>query len=162
MKLFNISFFKKKNQIAGEKNYIKKYDPYFELGKLVKEARTKNNLSIRELSNISKIPESSIYSIENNIKELRPEYPFMRSILLKLEKCLFLKDYSLVGLVIKETNIIEKSNNKYLIRNFDFLNSWRVIVFYFLSLILTLFILNSFFTSNTNIIEIQILEEKVN
>ena len=162
MKLFNISFLKKKNKIEVEKNNIKKYDPYFELGKLVKEARIQNNLSIRELSHISKIPESSIDSIENNIKELRPKYPFMRSILFKLEKCLSLKDYTLVGLVIEESNIIEKRNNKYLIRNFDFLNSWRVILFYFLSLIFTLFLLNSFFNSNTNIIEIQILEEKLN
>ena len=56
-----------------KKKYIKKYDIYCEIGKLVKEARIQNNLSIKELSHISKIPESSINSIENNIKELRPK-----------------------------------------------------------------------------------------
>ena len=162
MKLFNINFLKKNNQVVDKKKYTKKYDRFCEIGKLVKDARIKNNLSIKELSDISKIPESSINSIENNIKELRPKYPFLRSILFKLEKCLFLKDNTLVGLAIKETNTFDKINNKYLIRKFDFLNSWKVIIFYFLSLILTLFIFNRFFIPNINIIEIQIIEEKVN
>ena len=162
MKLFNITFLKKKNQIVVEKNHIKKYDRYCEIGKLVKEARIQNNLSIKELSYISKIPETSLNSIENNIKELRPKYPFIRSILFKLEKCLSLKDNTLVGLEIEENNSFEKSNKKYLIRKFDFLNSWKVIFLYFLFLILILFILNRFFISNINIIEIQIIEEKVN
>ena len=162
MKLFNINFFKKNNQVVDKKKHTRKYDRFCEIGKLVKDARIKNNLSIKELSDISKIPESSINSIENNIKELRPKYPFLRSILFKLEKCLFLKDNTLVGLAIKETNTFDKINNKYLIRKFDFLNSWKVIIFYFLSLILTLFIFNRFFIPNINIIEIQIIEEKVN
>ena len=162
MKLFNISFLKKKNQKVGEINQIKKYDRYYEIGKLVKEARIHNNLSIKELSNISKIPESSINSIENNIKELRPKYPFIRSILFKLEKCLSLKDNTLVSLAIKETNSPKKSNKKYLTTKFDFLNSWKVIIFYFLSLVLTLFILNRFFISNISVIEIQIIENNSN
>ena len=162
MKLLNINFLKKNNQVVDKKKHIRKYDRFCEIGKLVKEARVKNNLSIKELSNISKIPESSINSIENNIKELRPKYPFLRSILFKLEKCLFLKDNTLVGLAIKETNTFDKINNKYVIRKFDFLNSWKVIIFYFSSLILTLFIINRFFIPNINIIEIQIIEEKVN
>ena len=83
MRLFNINFLKNKKTKLEEQNNSKKYNQYVELGKLVKEARTQNNLSVSELSNISKIPESSITSIENNIEDLRPRDPFLRSILLK-------------------------------------------------------------------------------
>ena len=65
-------------------------DQYIEIAKLVKEARIQQNLTIKELSYISKIPEQIINSIENN-KSTRPEYPFIRSILIKLEECLALK-----------------------------------------------------------------------
>ena len=162
MKFFNIDFLKKKNKIIDEKNKIKNYDRYCEIAILLKEARIQNNLSIQELSRISKIPESSINSIENNIKELRPKYPFIRSILFKLEKCLSMKDNTLVGLANKETNTFEKSKKRFIIRKFDFLDSWQGSVFYFLFLIFTLFILNRYFISNADIIEIQIIEEKGN
>ena len=162
MKFLNINFLKKKNKTIDEKNNSKKYDQYSEIGKLVKDARIQNNLSIKELSRISKIPESSINSIENNIKELRPKYPFIRSILFKLEKCLSMKDNTLVGLANKETNTFEKSEKKFIIRKFDFLDSWQGSFFYFLFLIFTLFILNRYFISNIDIMEIQIIEEKGN
>ena len=162
MKFFNINFLKKKIKTIDEKNNIKRYDRYIKIGKLVKEARIQNNLSIKELSLISKIPESSINSIENNIKELRPKYPFIRSILFKLEKCLYLKKNTLVGLRINETNTFDKNKNNYIIRKFDFINSWQGSVFYFLFLIFTLFILNRYFISNFKVIEIQIIEEKGN
>ena len=158
MRLFNINFQKNKKITLEEQNNSKKYDQYVELGKLVKEARTQNNLSVKELSNISKIPESSINSIENNIEDLRPRDPFLRSILLKLEKCLSLENNTLVGLEIRETNTFEKK--KIILRKFDFLNSWQGSFFYFLFLILILFFLNRYFISNINIIEIQIIEEK--
>ena len=161
MRIFNIRFTKKKNIISEEQNHSKKYDQYSEIGKLVKEARIQNNLSVNELSNISKIPESSINSIENNIKDLRPRDPFLNSILLKLEKCLFLKNNTLLGLRIKETNTSKKNNKKYFLRKFDFLNSWQGSILYFLFLILILFFLNRYFISKINIIEIQIIEEKV-
>ena len=160
MRIFNINFTKNKKIILEENDQRKKYDQYGEIGKLVKEARIQNNLSIKELSNISKIPESSINSIENNIKEFRPRDPFLRSILFKLEKCLSLKNNTLVGLRIKETNTFEKNKKKYILRKFDFLNSWQGSFFYFLFLILILFFLNRYFISNINIIEIQIIEEK--
>ena len=160
MRIFNINFTKNKKIILEENDQRKKYDQYGEIGKLVKEARIQNNLSIEELSNISKIPESSINSIENNIKEFRPRDPFLRSILFKLEKCLSLKNNTLVGLRIKETNTFEKNKKKYILRKFDFLNSWQGSFFYFLFLILILFFLNRYFISNVNIIEIQIIEEK--
>ena len=163
MKLFNIKFIKKNNKKIGlENSQSDIYDQYSEIGKLVKEARIQNNISIKELSEISKIPESTINSIENNFTDLRPKDPFIRSILFKLEKCLSLRNNTLVGLIIKETNILDKSKKKYIIKKFDFLNSWQGIFFYLLFLLLTLFILNRYFISNINIIEIQIIEEKVN
>ena len=162
MKIFNINFLKKSNKKLYEKKHDENYDGYEEIGKLVKEARIQNNLSIKELSQISKIPESSITSIENNNKDLRPRDPFIRSILFKLEKCLSLENNSLIGLTIKETNTVYKSKNKYLIKKFDFLNSWQGSIFYFLFLIMTIFILNRYFISNVNLIEIKIIEKKVN
>ena len=160
MKIFNISFLKNNKKILDENNDIIKYDRYCEIGKLVKEARIQKNLSVKELSNISKIPESSINSIENNIENLRPRDPFLRSILLKLEKCLSLENNTLAGLEIRETNTFEKNKKKFILKKFDFLNSWQGSFFYFLFLILILFFLNRYFISNINIIEIQIIEEK--
>ena len=52
MRLFNINFQKNKKITLEEQNNRKKNDQYVELGKLVKEARTQNNLSVKELSNI--------------------------------------------------------------------------------------------------------------
>jgi len=66
-------------------------DQYVEIAKLVKKTRIQQNLTIKELSRISKIPEQTINSIENNNKNIRPKYPFIRSILIKLEVCLGLK-----------------------------------------------------------------------
>ena len=76
-------------------------DQYLEIAKLVKEARIQQNLTIKELSNISKIPERIINSIENNNKNIRPEYPFIRSILIKLEECLVLKKNTLLKFYIQ-------------------------------------------------------------
>ena len=162
MKIFNFDFIKNNSKKKDEYNQSKEYDEFGEIGKLVKEARIQNGFSIKELSDISKIPESSINSIENNINDLRPKDPFLKSILFKLEKCLFLKNNTLVGLRIKETNTFDKNKNNYIIRKFDFLNSWQGSVFYFLFLIFTLFILNRYFISNIKVIEIQIIEEKLN
>ena len=52
-------------------------DNYVEIAKLVKEARIQQNLTIQELSRISKIPEQTIKSIEDNTN-IRPKYPFLR------------------------------------------------------------------------------------
>ena len=162
MKIFNSVFQKKNIKIENNEKYNLKFDQYFEIGKLLKEARIKNNLSIKELSDVSKIPESTINAIENNIKDLRPNHPFIRSILVKLEKCLSLKKNTLLGLANIEKNNIKKIKKNYIIRKFDFINSWQGSIFYFLFLILTIFILNRYFISNIEIIEIQIIEEKTN
>ena len=160
MKLFNFNFVKQK-KVIDQKEDNKKYDRYCEIGKLVKDARIQNNLSIKELSYISKIPESSIHSIENNIKELRPKYPFIRSILFKLEKCLYLEVNTLVGLVSRETNTFDKNKERFIIRKINFLDSWQGSLFYFLFLIFSLFIIQQYFLANIDIIEIQIIEETV-
>ena len=161
MRIFNINFRRKSKKVIDEKIHLENYDRYKEIGNLVKEARIQKNLSIKELSEISKIPVSSIDSIEKNIKDIRPKYPFIRSILLKLEKCLSLEDNILVDLTIEETNIFNKSKNKKTIRKFDFINSWKGIFFYFLFLISILYILNRYFISNIDIIEFEIIEKKV-
>ena len=76
-------------------------DQYIEIAKLVKEARIQQNLTTKDLSYISKIPERIINSIENNNKNIRPGYPFIRSILIKLEECLVLKKNTLLKLAVK-------------------------------------------------------------
>ena len=88
--LKNIFLFKKNSE--ENKSFSNEFvDQYIEIARLVKEARIQQNLTIKELSLISKIPEQTINSIENNNKNIRPKYPFIRSILLKLEDCLVLK-----------------------------------------------------------------------
>ena len=86
--LKNLFLLKKKSE--KNKDFVPGFDDqYMEIAKLVKESRIQQNLTIKELAYISKIPERTIKSIENNNN--RPEYPFIRSILIKLEECLVLK-----------------------------------------------------------------------
>ena len=97
----NLFLFHKKNKIKDDLNQ-RVCDHFVEIAKLVKEARIQQNLSIEELSLLSKIPQRIIYSIENNNKNIRPKYPFIRSILIKLEECLVLKKNTLVNVVVRE------------------------------------------------------------
>ena len=137
------------------------FEGYIEIAKLVKEARIEQNLTIQELSRISKIPEHTIKSIENNNKNIRPKYPFIRSILIKLEECLGLKKNTLVKLAIKEREAFKKEKKDFLISKFDLINTWQGTILYFFLLILTLFILKRYFILNVNVIEIQNIEEKI-
>ena len=146
-----------------ENNKILNYelvDNYREIAKLVKEARIQQKLSIQELSRISKIPEQTINSIENNKKNIRPKFPFIRSILIKLEECLILKKNSLVKLATREKENFKKEKPNLLIRKFDLINTWQGTLFYFFILVLTIFILKRYFISNVHIIEIQNIENK--
>ena len=146
-----------------ENNKILNYevvDNYREIAKLVKEARIQQNLTIQELSRISKIPEQTINSIENNKKNIRPKFPFIRSILIKLEECLILKKNTLVKLATRERANFKKEKQKFLIRKFDLINTWQGSLFYFFLLVLTIFILKRYFILNVNIIEIQNIENK--
>ena len=136
-------------------------DQYMEIAKLVKEARSQQNLSIKQLSYISKIPERIINSIENNNKNIRPEYPFIRSILIKLEECLVLKKNTLLKLAVSERKILKKGEKDFLLRKFDLINSWQGSLLYFFILVLTIFILKKYFILNVNVIEIQNIENQI-
>jgi len=147
-----------------ENNKILNYelvDNYIEIAKLVKEARIKQNLTIKDLSYISKIPERIINSIESNNKNIRPEYPCIRSILIKLEECLVLKKNTLLKLAVKERKILKKEGKVFLFRKFDLINTWQGSLLYFFILVLTIFILKRYFILNVNIIEIQNIENKM-
>ena len=158
--LKNLFLFNKKS----EKN--KEFSPglvdqSLEIAKLVKEARIQQNLTINELSYISKIPERIINSIENNNKSTKPEYPFIRSILIKLEECLVLKKNTLLNLAVKERKILKKKGKDFMFRKFDLINTWQGSLLYFLILVLTIFILKRYFILNVNVIEIQNIENQI-
>ena len=136
-------------------------DQYIEIAQLVKEARIQQNLTIQELSLISKIPEHTINSIENNNEKTRPKYPFIRSILIKLEECLVLNRNTLVKLATKERKTLKKEKKDFIVNKFDLINTWQGSLLYFFILILTLFILKRYFILNVNVIEIQNIENKI-
>ena len=158
--LKNPFLFNKKSE--NNKDFSKRVvDQYIEIAKLVKEARIEQNLTIKELSQISKIPEQTINSIENNIINIRPKYPFIRSILIKLEECLVLKKNTLVKLAISERETFNKERKDFLVRKFDLINTWQGSLLYFFILVLTIFILKRYFILNVNVIEIQNIENKI-
>ena len=147
-----------------ENNKVLNYelvDNYREIAKLVKEARIQQNLTIKELSRISKIPEQIINSIENNKKNIRPKFPFIRSILIKLEECLILEKNTLVKLATREKENFKKEKPNFLISKFDLFNTWQGTLLYFFILVLSIFILKRYFILNVNVIEIQNIENKI-
>ena len=158
--LKNLFLFNKKSKVINVLNK-QAFDQYKEIAKLVKEARIERNLSKQELSYLSKIPLKIINSIENNDKNIRPKYPFIRSILIKLEECLLLKEDSLAKLAIKEKETFNREKKDFLVRKFDLINTWQGSLLYFLILVLTIFILKRYFILNVNIIEIQNIENKI-
>lgn len=145
----------------GMSSIDKTFDQYDKISKLLKEARIQKNLTIEELSNMTKIPEYTLNSIENNIEQTRPKYPFIRSILLKLEVCLSLRKNTLVGLLKRDIKNIRRDKRKFIIRKFDFLNTWEGVLIYFLILILNLFILKRYFLLNEPIIDLKGVQEKI-
>ena len=156
--LKNLFFFNKKSE-KNKDSDIELVDQYIEIAKLVKEARIQKNLTVKELSYISKIPERIINSIENNNKNIRPEYPFIRSILIKLEECLVLKKNTLLNLAVKERKILKKKD--FMFRKFDLINTWQGSILYFFILVLIIFILKRYFILNVNVIEIQNIENQM-
>ncbi|ABM70472.1 helix-turn-helix domain-containing protein [Prochlorococcus marinus] len=158
--LKNLFLFNKKSKKNKEFS-PRLVDQSLEIAKLVKEARIQQNLTIKELSNISKIPERIINSIENNNKSTRPEYPFIRSILIKLEECLVLKKNTLLNLVVKERKILKKKGRVFMFRKFDLINTWQGSLLYFFILVLTIFILKRYFILNVNVIEIKNIENQI-
>ena len=158
--LKNLFLFDKNSEnTKGSSNEI--LDHYIEIANLVKEARIQQNLSIKELSRLSKIPEQTINSIENNNKNIRPKYPFIRSILIKLEECLVIKNNTLVKLAIKEKDNFKIEKKDFLVSKFDLINTWQGIILYFLLLVLCIFILKRYFVLNVNVIQIQNIENKI-
>ena len=158
--LKNLFLFNKKSDNNKVLNQVV-IDQYKEIAKLVKESRIQRNLTIKELSYVSKIPEQIIHSIENNDKNTRPEYPFLRSILIKLEECLLLKKNKLVKLSIREKEDFKKEKKDFLVSKFDLINTWQGSLLYFFILVLTIFILKRYFILNVDIIEIQNIEKKI-
>jgi len=158
--LKNLFLFNKKSE-KNKESSPGLLDEYIEIAKLVKEARIQKNLTIKELSYISKIPERIINSIENNIKNIRPEYPFIRSILIKLEECLELKKNTLLKLAVKERKVLNKEGKYFLFKKFDLINTWQGSLLYFFILVLTIFILKRYFILNVNFIEIQNIENQM-
>ena len=156
----NLFLFKKKSVLDNKVNH-ELVDQYGEIAKLVKEARIQKNITIQELSGISKIPEQTIISIESNNKNIRPKYPFIRSILIKLEECLGLKKNTLEKLAIREGETSKKEKKDFIVNKFDLINTWQGSLLYFFILILTVFILKRYFILNVNVIEIQNIENKI-
>ena len=154
--LFNKKYEKNKDISTGLA------DQYIEIAKLVKESRIQQNLTIEELSSISKIPQQTIESIENNNKNIRPKYPFIRSILIKLEECLLLKKNALVKLAVKEKEILKKEKKDFLVNKFDLINTWHGSLLYFFILVLSIFILRRSFVLNVDLIEVNIKEKIIN
>jgi len=158
--LKNLFLFNKKTENNKSFNYVV-VDQYGEIAKLVKEARIQKNLTIKELSVISKITMQTLSSIENNNKNIRPKYPFIRSILIKLEECLVLEKNKLVNLAVLERKSFKKEKKDFLFSKFDLMNTWQGSLLYFFILVLTLFFLKRYFVLNVNILEIQNIENKI-
>ncbi len=158
--LKNLFLFNKKSE-KNKESSPGLLDEYIEIAKLVKEARIQKNLTIKELSYISKIPERIIISIENNNNKIRPEYPFIRSILIKLEECLVLKKNTLLKLAVREKKFFKKGEKYFLFRKFDLINTWQGSLLYFFILVLTIFILKRYFIVNVKFIEIQNIENQI-
>ena len=150
------------NKKSDNKEYIyEDHDRYIEIANIVKEARIQQKITIKDLSKISKIPEQTINSIENNNKNSRPKYPFIRSILIKLEECLALKKNTLVKLAIREKKTFNNKRKDFLVTKFDLINTWQGSILYFFILILFLFTLKRYFILNVNVIEIQNIENQI-
>ena len=160
MNILKKLFLFNKKVVIKERLNREVFDQYGEIANLVKEARIKLNLTINDLSKISKIPEQTINSIENNNPKSIPKHPFIRSILMKLEECLYFEKDTLVKLAIKEVEVFKREKQNFIFRKFDLINTWQGTLLYFFILILTIFFLKRYFILNVNIIEIQNIENE--
>jgi len=151
--------FQKFEELKIKKNSDSIVDPYINIGEIIKESRIKKNLSIEDLSSLSKIPISTILGIENNVKELIPPYPFTRSILLKLEECLSLEKFKLIKLNQKDYIPINKRMKKnFTFMKIDLFNSWQGSFIYFFLIVISIFVLNSYYLNN-RVIEFKYIEK---
>ncbi len=156
MKLFDFKKFEKL-KIKKKRNIVA--DPYINIGNIIKESRVKKNLSIEDLSTLSKIPTSTILGLENNVKESIPQYPFTKSILLKLEEYLCLEKFKLVKLIQADnlpTN--KRTKRNFTFNKIDLFNSWQGGVIYLFLIVFSIFVLNSYFLNN-RVIEFKYIEK---
>jgi len=150
-----------KNNRDSKNDHKDTIDPYVEIGNLIKEARIAKNISINNLSDLSRIPISTLSAIEKNNKYLLPKYPFNRSILLKLEECLSIKDHKLINLANRDRKQIKyHTKSSILIKRLNLLNSWQGNLIYFFILLLSIFILNNFYL-NSRVIEFKYIEKNI-
>jgi len=157
VKLFDFKKFEKL-KIKKKRNIVA--DPYINIGNIIKESRVKKNLSIEDLSTLSKIPTSTILGLENNVKESIPQYPFTKSILLKLEEYLCLEKFKLVKLIQADnlpTN--KRTKRNFTFNKIDLFNSWQGGVIYLFLIVFSIFVLNSYFLNN-RVIEFKYIENK--
>lgn len=151
--------FNKNSDIKTNKN-ADITDPYIEIGNIIKEARIAKNLSIDDLSDLSKIPNSTLIAIEKNNKSLLPKYPFNRSILLKLEEYLSIKNHQLIKLANRGRKPIKKTSKNIVINKLNILNSWQGNLIYFFIILISIFVLNSFYL-NSRVIEFKYIERNI-
>ena len=157
MKLFDFKKFKKL-KIKKKRNIVA--DPYINIGNIIKESRVKKNLSIEDLSTLSKIPTSTILGLENNVKESIPQYPFTKSILLKLEEYLCLEKFKLVKLIqVDNLPTNKRTKRNFTFNKIDLFNSWQGGVIYLFLIVFSIFVLNSYFLNN-RVIEFKYIEKK--
>ena len=157
MKFFSFQKFEKFNL---KKNRDIIVDPYISIGNIIKESRVKKNLSIEDLSTLSKIPTSTILGLENNVKESIPQYPFTKSILLKLEEYLCLEKFKLVKLIqVDNLPTNKRTKRNFTFNKIDLFNSWQGGVIYLFLIVFSIFVLNSYFLNN-RVIEFKYIENK--
>ena len=157
MKLFDFKKFEKL-KIKKKRNIVA--DPYINIGNIIKESRVKKNLSIEDLSTLSKIPTSTILGLENNVKESIPQYPFTKSILLKLEEYLCLEKFKLVKLIqVDNLPTNKRTKRNFTFNKIDLFNSWQGGVIYLFLIVFSIFVLNSYFLNN-RVIEFKYIENK--
>jgi len=71
------------------------------------------------------------------------------------------KKNTLLNLAVKERKILKKEGKDFMFRKFDLINTWQGSLLYFFILVLTIFILKSYFILNVNVIEIQNIENQI-
>ena len=152
------NLFKKRKNINLKEDKNMNSNAYKEIGNIIKDSRINKNMSIEYLSKVSKLPQSTITSIEENIENKRPQYPFIRSILLKLEECLDLEKYTLVKIIKNENRTNKrKSNINYLVNKLDLLNSMEGNIIYIFILVISIFIINNYYL-NSRTVEFEIIK----
>ena len=110
---------------------------------LFKTQRKKEDISLEQLSNETKISRNVLIAIENGWKKYLPETTYLISMIKILEITLNLEKGSLRGLSAKKISIKDVSSFKFNFINIDFLNSWIGSLLYIIFMLLSILALNS-------------------